>query len=212
MEEIIRRLNDIQNDLAGIIIPVLITSIVSIISVIATIISKITSENKTINIEQFKTMQKTYYTLRSKMYELKINISKCSKNSLYKDFDSAIIKYANIISDESKYRNEHSSEIKYIADFKDSTKSIIEKIIDINDYLSSEELPYITFYHPILKHKRKKVIGIFHFYSLYLNKYIKQELKAESIKVTLEGEHKEKLTEDVVEDCIDFIDKWYFIY
>ena len=215
MEGIINHLQEIQSDLIGIIIPILVTAIVSIITTIISSISKIILNVKKINNEQYIIMQKIYPELRMNFIDIDIKLANLKKNNLHTNILSSINKYDQYRKNEQKYRKNHENEILDIDNFKKLMDDYILSLTKLSTYLSKTTLPNSPVYHPILKNKINKMMNFYYYYSLLLSRYFKNEINGELLKTNLDNIIKffcKKFNNDAFFENLIILDQWITKY
>ena len=81
MNHVIDILQSIQDDLVGIVLPVIITAFISVISIFVNAVMQIILRNSNINCEQYKLMQKFYPEMKISLLELKLSMKEVKSNS-----------------------------------------------------------------------------------------------------------------------------------
>ena len=104
MDGIIQYLQGIQDNLIGIVLPVLITSLVSLITVLINAFIQIILQNSKFNDEQYKIMQEFYPKLKIYLLELRFIMQEIICSPICSNLKVAIDKYIDIRDDEAGYR------------------------------------------------------------------------------------------------------------
>lgn len=215
MDKIVHYLLEIQEDLVGIVIPVIITAFISLITIIVDLIFKIVVENRKYNSEQYKYMQEFYPELKTKLYELKYDLHEIENNPMFGNRDQAIEKYIKISDDEQEYRSEHTDERLYIDTFKKSMNSYREHIIEIETILSNHAIPSAPIMHPCLKKSINKML-----FAVQCNSVLWKKSKCNEISNEVFNEELKRMNEKgkicfdskMIEKYIQCLDKWFSKY
>lgn len=215
MAEIIKNLQNIQENLVGIILPVAITALVSLVTVLTNTYIQIKLQNYKFNSEQYKLMQDFYPKLKDYLLQLYLSMKDIEKNHLYSSLGNALDKYTSFNNSESKYRKHNTNEVQYIDDFAKAMGKYCEKTSDIYKYLFSCTLPRVPLGHPFLKKKTNKMICVLQYYSLLSNKYNKKETDSDFFSLEIsnfEQKWKVKFNSLLVEKYLLLLDKWLMQY
>lgn len=139
MNDVILYLQNIQNNLVGIVIPVVVSAIVSIITLIANFLLQIILTYKKYNSRQYNIMRKYYPELKVKLINLMIIYKELEDNPLHKK-DFNILKYIDF-DWVAHRRNLDKNEILCIDSFESNIKDIINQLNDLNDFFRINNIP-----------------------------------------------------------------------
>lgn len=215
MDEVINYLKDIQENLVGIIVPVLITAIVTLITLIINTATKLWMENRKYNNEQFEKMKKFYPTLRTELIKVDFQYTKLKTNNLHTDIISSVIKYAEYKNNGAKYRKNHENEISNIDDFINTMERYLLSVKNVFLCLNNVTYPSTPIFHPVLKHKVRRILYIYGYFSLVVSKYLDNDIYNDLLISELKSLRKKtgmKFNEKVLEDAGKVIDKWFFSF
>lgn len=134
MDDIVKNLQTIQEDLVGIVLPVVVTSCVSFVIVLINTMKEIFLQRAGFKFEQFKLMQEFYPQFKGYLLELKIIAEEIEDIPIVSDLQHAINKYIEIRKNERQYRTVHDDEIPYIDNFIKKMKCFSKKFTELNDY------------------------------------------------------------------------------
>lgn len=215
--KIVEYLQNIQENLVGIVFPVVITAFVSLFTVLANVILQIILQNSKTNWEQYKVMQKFYPDMRVHLLKLKIYLQGVEQSPISNDLKEASIKYISYKSDEVKYRMENSGEVQGIDKFIAVMDDFSGKLIEINSYLISCTLPRAPAFHPILKIKVQRMLANLQYFSFLWDEYHKKEIDVTIFQMEVENQYKKKfngkkLDSKKVTKYICLLDKWVSKY
>lgn len=215
MSEIIKNLQNIQENLVGIILPVAITALVSLITVITNAYIQIKLQNYNFNSQQYQLMQDFYPKLKKYLLQLKLTMEDIESSQLYSDFGSALDKYTSFSSNESKYRKQNANEMQYIDIFAKAIKEYCEKSSELYNYLFNCTIPKVPIGHYIFKKKTNKMLTVLQYYSLLSNMNNKNGFDNNFFKKEFgKFEHKWKIKFNslLVEKYLLLLDKWLMKY
>lgn len=207
MDEVIQYLQGIQDNIIGIILPVLITALVSLVTVLINAFIQIILQNSKFNDEQYKIMQEFYPKLKICLLELRFTMEEIKYSPTCLDLKSAIEKYIEIRSNEAGYRRNHDNEIQFIDSFIAVMNDYSNKVIDINNYLLACTLPKPPIIHPILKKRIGKMLVILQYYSQLWDQYCNNKISISIFKKEIKDF---KSNWNVEFDCSE-IDKYLYL-
>lgn len=215
MNQMIEYLQKIQDNLIGILLPVLITAFVSLVTVLINAVMQIIIQNSKINNEEYKFMQVFYPKIKLLLLEIKLTMQEIESNSIYTDMQTTIRKFINYTKDEVKYRKEHENEIQDIDRFITSINNYSIKIIELNNCLLNNTIPRIPIMHPILKKRINKMIAVLRYYSLLWNQYQTHSISVDIFQKEMDDFKKNwsvEFTNVKIDIYLSLLDKWLLIY
>lgn len=214
MQEVVKELQNIQSDLVGIILLVVITAIVTLITVIVNAVTKIVTDNNKYKSEQYKIMQDFYPEYKLNLLKIKIAAQESEKNQLYVNLESAVSKYVEMNKDETLYRSNHPEEVQYIDAFKTSMKRYLNAVTGINVCMQSSKIPNVSCFHPIKKQKILRMLSDMQYYSMLWKKYSEGNVKPEIFlwEIRLFGSSAKKMSVEKIKEYINLLDKWIRLY
>lgn len=212
---VVEYLQKIQGDLVGIIIPVIITAIISLITMIVNSILKIMLENRKYNSEQYKIMQRFYPELKIILLELRFTLLELKNNSIYSDINKAIEKYVQFSRNETAYRKEYINEGSHIDSFIKQMRTYKKYMIDINKTLFEREIPAPPIMKPILRYNVNKMILELQCNSVLWKKYesnsMNDQFFLEEIK-NAGNKQGAEINYERINKYISCLDKWFSKY
>lgn len=224
LNALINQLKNIQNDLIGILVPVVITSVVTLLSLLINTIVKIIIVNKKYNMSQFEIMKNVYPKLKMILINIKVillhieNIKlKASDKSNFKPISD----YIEFKNNEGNYRNEHQEQIEYIDNLFNCVEKLFVQFFNLNKFFEETTLPNFPNFHPILKYKTSKMIGFLIYISSIIFQYVNEMIANEIIeKESDKFEVKEKIKKvensginsKLFDEYIEILDKWFSKY
>lgn len=214
MEQIIIYLKNIQDNLIGIILPVLITAFISLVTVFVNAFIQIKLQNSSLNNEQYKLMQAFYPKIKIFMLELKLSIQEVKCCNVCTDMNTAIDKYIEFKSDEAKYRKNYPNEIHIIDGFITAMNNYVDITVKINDYFNACTVPRVPIMHPVLKVCINKMLAVLQYYSLLWYEYQKNidpRIFIKEIKDFKENWGVE-WNDCLIDKYISLLDKWMMKY
>lgn len=215
MKELIDASKCIQEDIIGIMLPVVITALVALITLIVNTYVKLSINNRTYNRQQHLVMKKIYPKLKNILLKLYLELASIENNSLYKSFLDAISDFVDFKKDESSYRNEHQNMVEDIDGFMSSIDSLFENIEKINELLNSVEIPSVPLFHLRLKRSIRKMLNNMQRVSFIISEYnsdgISGKILFDEIRLfdTNEGFI---LNKETINEYIEKTDKWMASY
>lgn len=215
MNEIILYLKNIQDNLIGIILPVLITAFVSLATVLINAFIQIILQNSKFNNEQYKVMQEFYPKLKICLLELRLSMQEVKESPVCLDLMDAIHKYIEIRDNEVEYRNNHDNEIQFIDSFITIMNDFSIKVINMNNQILSSTIPRAPIMHPILKKKIGKMLVVLQYYSLLWDKYYTNKISVSIFKKELNDFEKNW---NIIFDCkeidkyLSLLSRWFVKY
>lgn len=168
-------LNDIQSDLTGILITLIVTSTVTLISLIINTILQIHLLDKEYKRKQYEIMRENYPLIRNHLTNLYICYKTIEESNLYGE-SFKVYEFINL--DWNEYRRHLSTdEVDYVDEFKKNVNEIIEHYNEINKYFEANNFPSTSI-------KIKKIINELNFYciSTLNSKEPDQEYSTDKIK------------------------------
>lgn len=168
-------LNDIQSDLTGILITLIVTSTVTLISLIINTILQIHLLDKEYKRKQYEIMRENYPLIRNHLTNLYICYKTIEESNLYGE-SFKVYEFINL--DWNEYRRHLSTdEVDYVDEFKKNVNEIIEHYNEINKYFEANNFPSTSI-------KVKKIINELNFYciSTLNSKEPDQEYSTDKIK------------------------------
>lgn len=214
MEQIIKGLQDIQKDLVGAVLPVMITAIVSLVTLTVNTLVKIIIENNKYNRSQYEIMQKLYHGLKTKLMKLKVATSAIEQNNLYSTMKNAVFCYIDYQNDEGTYRENHKEQMEDIDEFIFAIDNYFQKLKELSDFLLDCSIPAIPIYHFIIKIRAKRMLIVLHYFSFVISQYISGEVDNITMKNELSNFAKDKKQLDgkKLQTYITLLDKWFSKY
>lgn len=215
MNNVIQYLQSIQDNLVGIVLPVLITATVSLITVSINSIIQLVLQNSKHNSEQYKIMQEFYPTMKGKLLELKLAIQEVVTNPMCSDFKTAIDKYIEYKNNDIEYRTNHNNEVQYIDRFDTSMNNLSIKLDSINSYLSTCKIPRVPIMHLFLKHGIKKMLASIQYYSLLWSKFHNNTISKDMFRKEIHDfkeNWKIEINSEQTEKYLLLLDKWLMKY
>jgi hypothetical protein len=204
--KIIENLQSIQDNLIGIILPVVITAFVSILTVLVNAAVQIILQNSKFNDEQYKIMQEFYPNMKICLLKAQLSAQRVEENLLVDNITEAIEKYLEYKDNEKKYRKEHADEVQCIDSFISSMEDYSKCMIELYKYLSKCKIPKIPMMHPILKNRVSKMLINVQYYTELWNEYQNKSI----VKNTFKHEVKEfKSDSKTLRAYCGLLDKWF---
>lgn len=218
MDALIDYLQNIQKDLVGIILPVLITAFVSLITVTINAAIQILLQNQNFNNEQYKIMQQFYHKFKLQLLDFKLVIQEINNQNNHNDslkLIDYIDKYTQFKYDETEFRRNHDNEIQTIDQFIMVMDKYSGKIANIHNCLFTCTIPRPPIMHFILKGKVNKMLIVLQYYSLLWNEYNKNAISMSIFQNEIKN-FKNKWNVDLDEKQINqyilLLDKWFGKY
>lgn len=215
MTQMVEILQNIQDNLVGIILPVLITAFVSIFSIFINAIMQIVMRISNINGEQYKLMQEFYPKMKINLLELKLSMKEVQNNQIYTNMQNAINKYIEYKKDDANYIRNHENEIQYIEQFITAMDNCVNKITLIKELLNNCTTPRTPIMHFLLEMQIHKMLNVLWYYSVLWDKYstrlIRSDIFQQEIK-NLKEKWKVELNYKKIEKYIKLLDKWLMKY
>ena len=145
MDQIISELQQIQSDLVGILIPSIISAIVSIISIFINTLLQLKLSDREYKSEQYKLMRNHYPYLKSILMEISCCYINLENNGLY-DNSFNITDY--IYYDWQLFRKKvPKDKIIFIDDYMNNIKKIVDLFLSLNLFFEKNNLP--ASYHSV---------------------------------------------------------------
>lgn len=214
MQEVVKELQNIQSDLVGIVLPVVITAIVTLLTVIVNAAAKIVTDNNKYKSEQYKIMQDFYPEYKLNLLKIKIAAQELEKNQLYVNLESAISKYVEMKKDEALYRSIHAEESQYIDAFKTSMERYLNAVTGMNTCMQNIKIPNISCFHSLKKRKILRMLSDMQYYSMLWERYSVGDVEPEVflLEINSFGISAIKMSEEKIREYIDLSDKWIRLY
>lgn len=211
VNEIVDYLKNIQDNMVGIIVPALITAIVSLLTLgINSFIIVIQEKNKYKSI-QFKEMQNIYPSLKIHLQNLRFfALDVRESQRLYKtSMSNALLEFFSFKKDEKSFRESHLKEIQEISKFVNSMENYVNEMMQLDMFFCNHSMPSPPWFHPILKHSLYKMIASLQFYTCLLSKIDQTPTELNLISKELSNF---RIDAEQLEKYILIIDKWYHAY
>lgn len=211
IDSIVIYLQNIQQDLVGIIIPAIIAATVSLISLVVSSLISVIQEKKKYNHEQFKYMQKAFPTLKIHLQQMRfsVNFAKKYVHSFGSSVSQALKNYHDFRMKESLYRANHQDENQEIDKFIYTMKSYIDNANGLYEFFMQEALPAMPLLHPFLKKDVYKMLRDLQYWTQFL-----PQLNDTSLEGTFINEELENCTldDEEIQKYIELLDKWHQAY
>lgn len=208
MDHIISLLKEIQSDLVGIILPVIITAFASFITLIINSLLKIWLENKKNNTEQYKIMQGLYSEFKIDLLNIKLFLENIEQNQLYKNIKDAIDTYVSYKNDSKEYREKHKEQIDHIDEFIDSLELFLKEIGDLSNYLKHINIPAVPVFHPIIKAKVNDMFAKIQCFSSVVFQYYNNNINDTLFVNAIDQFNLSKFNSKLLSSYIELLDKW----
>lgn len=210
--ESIKYLQNIQENLVGIVLPVVITAAVSLITVLVNAILQIMLQNSKANWEQYKIMQDFYPNMKLNLLRLRVAIQEVEHSPLCTDLKEASVKYAKYKSDEAEYRKKNDNEVQDIDVFISMMEDFSNRVREINEYLINCTLPRPPILHPILKIKVNRMLANLQYAAFFWDEYYNKTIDVTVFQMEIEKQLKKKFNSKKVKKYICLLDRWFFEY
>lgn len=206
----IKNLQNIQNDLVGILLTVLVTSVVNLFISIFDNIARLSEFKSNVNNDKYQKIMGIQPKLRSSLQSL--DLVKESMLSAYKrvggnETNKMLNDCFRIYIDNETEGQDGNHAIKVVVEeginnYLESAKHTYEELINC-------EFPQISFPHLILKKRRKKVM-----YKClrFLTACNNLSNKSISGKTFINEINDLRSIESIIKDTINLLDKWIYIY
>lgn len=215
MYEVLDKLTKIQGDLVGIIISVAATAIVSLLTLFVNFLTKILVECNEYNKEQLEKMKKFYPEFKAKIVYLALLIKELDKNPLYSTISQMYGDYELCTKDEIQYRNNHKENLNNIDLFITESKKWVKNMATLNDFFENADIPMVPLYHPLLKHRVRKMLECLQYHSFlvfqYINNKISKDVFLDEINL-LYANKKNTISNDCLQKYTKLLYKWYLKY
>lgn len=215
MDNVIQYLQSIQDNLVGLVLPVLITAVVSLVTVSINSIIQLVLQNSKYNSEQYKIMQEFYPTLKGNLLELKLAIQEIVANPMCPNFKTAVDKYIEYKNNDIEYRTNHNNEVQYIDRFNTSMNSLSIKLDSVNKHLSTCKVPRVPIMHLFLKKNTKKMLASIQYYSLLWSKFYQNTISKDMFRKEIHNFKKNwkiEIDSGQIEKYLLLLDKWLMKY
>ena len=212
---IIKYLQSIQDNMVGIVLPVVITAFVSLITVFTNTILQIILQYSKVNGEQYKIMQEFYPKMKLYLLESRLAIQEVENSPICEDLKRATLKYILYKSDEVQYRRNNENEVQHIDEFVLAMDNFSSCIREINSYLVACTLPRPPIIHPIFRIRVSKMLVVLQYYSLLWDKYYNNTLNITILKREIDGfknKWKVEMNSKIITKYIKLLDKWFLQY
>lgn len=215
MNQVIDILQSIQENLVGIILPVLITAFVSIISILVNTIMQIVLRNSNIDGEQYKLMQIFYPNMKVDLLKFKLSMKEVENNPIYTDMQNAINKYVEYKKDSASYVKKNDHEVQNIDQFIIAMDECLKSILNIKEHLNNCIIPRTPIMHLILKFRVSKMLSVLWHYSLLWDSYDNQLISTNIFQEEMQEFVKKwgiELNYKKIEEYGCLLDKWFLKY
>ena len=190
VDSILKSLNEIQDNLVGILIPSVITAIISVLTLIVDVIVKFWTTRRQYKSKQYEIMREHYPQLKSKLSDIVCYYDTLEENKL-RTATFTITHYLKF--DWEAYRQNIAAEdVPFVDEFQNTIAKIIEAYIDLYKFFSEKNLPNSS-------KKVQKSINKLQFFCTVINNSKNNGCKAATCDY-----NKENLIE-----LIDILDKHY---
>lgn len=214
MSDTIALLKEIQSDLVGIILPVIITALASFITLIINSLLKIWLENKKNNTEQYKVMQNLYSEFKFDLLDISLFLTSIEQNNLHINMESSLKTYLQYKNDSTKYREEHEEQVDNIDEFIDSVELFMNAMRDLNDYLKKNNIPAVPAFHPIMKMKVNSMLAELQYLSAIISQYLENNISDNLLTsaITQSQLNISEFNSELILKYIKLLDKWFKKY
>lgn len=215
MEEIIKYLQNIQDNLIGIILPVLITAVISIITLFCNTLTQIVLQNSKNNSEQYKLMQAFYPKMKLLLLELKFIMQDIESNPIFTDWEIVIGKYISFKENEAKYRASHENEIENIDNLILLMDKFINKVIAVNEHLLEFAIPRTPVMHAFLKKEVNQMLGALYYYSSLWKQFQGKFISSKTFQYEIsyfKNNWKTTIVSKKIEDYVLLLNTWFLKY
>lgn len=215
MEDIVKYLQNIQNNLIGIILPVLITAVISIITLFCNTITQIVLQNSKNNNEQYKLMQAFYPKMKLLLLELKFIMQDIERNSIFINWEIVVDKYISYKENEVKYRILHPNEIQDIDNLILLMDNFTNKVIAINEHLLEFAIPRTPVMHPFFQKKVNQMLGVLYYYSSLWKQYQSESISLDTFQYEItnfKNNWKTEIVSGKIEDYLLLLNTWFIKY
>lgn len=213
MTDTINTLQNIQGDLVGLLMPVMITAVVSLISISVTFILKVAKLKGTADYKRYLTMSKFYPPIKSILFELMMVTREIEDCKVQGNLYEKINKYVEYNENPINYRKNHEEE--YIDLLIQSVNKYKEIMVDLNNSLTKNRIPKTPVMHPILKKKVIRLIGTLMVYSTLWKQYDTQKADPDMFQNQIEKWGKQKysgMDYKAIERYATLMDTWLLKY
>lgn len=209
VEQIVQSLKTIQDNLVGIVLPAIITAIVSFITLTVNAIIGIYQNIKKRDSEQFQIMQQLYSPFRDKIVAIWMNAYKIENcKPLYNGtIGSALLCYFSFKLDETSFRNSHKNEP--IDPFENSVRDYIIAINDVQELLKTTKIPSCPILHRILSTQIRNMLSELYKEASIITRVYNHVEEKELLETEIA---KCKLDRKKAESYLNVIDKWFKSY
>ena len=213
MTDTINILQNIQGDLVGLLMPVMITAVVSLISISVTFILKVAKLKGTADYKRYLTMSKFYPPIKSILFELMMVTREIEDCKVQGNLYEKISKYVEYNENPINYRKNHEEE--YIDLLIQSVNKYKEIMVDLNNSLTKNRIPKPPVMHPFLKKKVIRLIGTLMVYSTLWKQYDTQKADPDMFQNQIEKWGKQKysgMDYKAIERYATLMDTWLLKY
>ncbi len=158
---IIEYLKSIQDNLIGIIIPVIISAIMSIVTLIVNSVIQLNIIDRQYKSKQYEIMRENYPKLKSYLINIECCYINIQNNKLYES-DFALINY--IAFDWVKYRSRLNKEVQYVDEFEKEINNLIDNFKKLYNFFEKTNIPASS-------KKVNKAINDIQFYCSLISNY-----------------------------------------
>lgn len=215
VKDIISYLQNIQDNLVGLVLPVLITALVSLITLITNTIMQIVVHNGKYNSDQYAIMQEFYPEFKAHLLGINVVLQELDRTSMCKELKDAIDKFLEYKHDDGEYRKKHFDEVQQVDGFISLMDTLLKRLVEINCYLRTCKVPRSPIMHPILRANVCKMLAACQSYSFLFCEYSKQSITGDTLKAELASltkSWKMKVDYNTAKNYFFLLDKWLMKY
>ena len=132
-------LNEIQNSLIGILIPTIITSIISILTLTLNIVIQLWTINRQYKSRQYEIMREQYPKLKSYLIQIQCYYDVIEKNKLYTP-NFSLLNYLSF-DWEKERQNISVDQVNFIDEYEENVKALINSYSILNDFFAENNFP-----------------------------------------------------------------------
>lgn len=126
--------------------------------------------------EQHAVMREFYPLFQTHMLRLKLAVCEIEYGIVYTNLKSAVRKYLEFEKDPEEYLLNHENEIENIESFCAVMADFMDRLAELNVFLSTSVLPKPPLHHPLLRRKIHKMLAFLQHYAHLWDKYRAQEI------------------------------------
>lgn len=131
LNDIVSYLKDIQEDLIGILIPTVITAVISLFTLIINSIMQYKINDRQYKSKQYEIMREHYPSLKSNLVKIRCIYQNLEDNPLYQKSEFLITKYLRF--DWESYRQKlNNDETQWVDSFEENIQSLIKIFTQLN--------------------------------------------------------------------------------